>query len=254
MKYADVNKSDMTPFLIVTYTRAASSHLDKDWPVSKKATRSGRKYRGRTPEQLREERRQRLLQAGFALFGEQGYGNAPIETICSTASVATRHFYEQFDGREGLLRAVFEVLIAELGSVIQSQLNNAERDAHERMSDAIGQAVLHLLSDPRRAKLLCLETVGVSREMEAFRRAAIHGLAAIIRDYTQNLAIAGTLPERNYHFPAVGMVGMVNELVTEWLVTDTGLDAGGMAREAVLLFRAVIIGTQRYSSDWPIHQ
>lgn len=220
-------------------------------PVEEKTRVSGRRYRGRTPEQLRDERRQRLLHAGFALFGERGYGNAPIETICSTASVATRHFYEQFEGREALLRAVFEALIADVGDVIQQQLANPERDTHERMSDAIGQAVLYLLNDPRRAQLLCLETVGVSQDMEAFRREAIHGLAAIIRDYAQELAEANTLPERDYHFPAVGMVGMVNELVTEWLVTDSGLDAGDMAREAVLLFRAVIIGTKRYNTDWP---
>lgn len=219
--------------------------------MGEKTTRRRRRYRGRTPEQLREERRQRLLRAGFALFGERGYGNAPIETICSTASVATRHFYEQFDGREALLRAVLQSLIEELTTVIQEQLENAQRDTHERMSDAIGQVVHYLLSDPRRARLLCLETVGVSAAMETYRREAIHGLATIVRDYSQDLAEAGTLPARDYHFPAVGMIGMVNELVTEWLVTDSGLNAGDMAREAVLLFRAVIIGTKRYSSDWP---
>lgn len=219
--------------------------------MADKVQHSGRRYRGRTPEQLRGERRERLLHAGFELFGQRGYGNAPIETICSTASVATRHFYEQFDGREALLRAVFEALVADIGEVIQSRLTNPERDMHERMSDAIGQSVLFLLEDPRRARLLCLETVGVSREMEAFRREAIHRLAAIIRDYAQELAGTGALPDRDYHFPAVGLVGMVNELLTEWLITDSGLDAGGMAREAVLLFRAVIIGTRRYTTDWP---
>lgn len=212
---------------------------------------AGRRYRGRTPEQLRGERRQRLLDAGLALFGERGYANAPIELICSTGSVATRHFYEQFDGREALLRAVFDELVAATGTVLATALNNPDRDLHERVSDAIGQAVLYLLNDPRRARVMCMESVGVSREMESHRREAIHNLASIIRDYSQHLAEAGELPQRDYHFPAVALVGVVNELITEWLVEDTGLHAGGLAREAVLIFRAVIIGTKRYSTDWP---
>lgn len=219
--------------------------------VAENAQSSGRRYRGRTPEQLRSERRERLLQAGFELFGERGYGNAPIETICSTASVATRHFYEQFEGREALLEAVFERLVFDVGEVIRERLADAERDLHERISDAIGQVVLFLLEDPRRARLLCMETVGVSRAMESYRRQAIHALAATIREYAQELVKVGALPDRDYHFPAVGLIGMVNELVTEWLVTDSELDAGALAREAVLLFRAVIIGTKRYSTDWP---
>ncbi|MDN5938124.1 MAG: hypothetical protein L0H83_05625, partial [Salinisphaera sp.] len=115
----------------------------------------------------------------------------------------------------------------------------------------VGQGVVFLLEDPRRARVLCVEAVGVSLDMEAHRRNAIHKLASIIRDYAQVLADAGTLPQRDYHMPSVALVGVFNELITEWLVADTGLDAGGMARETVLIFRAVIIGTMRYATDWP---
>lgn len=213
--------------------------------------RGGRRYRGRTPEQLRNERRQRLLDAGLALFGERGYAKVPIEMLCASASVATRHFYQQFNSREALLQAVFDQVFEGAIGAMRKALAQPERTAHQRASDAIGQAVVFLLEDPRRGRVLCVESVGVSAAMEAHRRGAIHALASIIRHYAQSLADAGALPQRDYHIPAVALVGVFNELITEWLASDTGLDAGGMARETVLIFRAVIIGTMRYHSDWP---
>ncbi|MDN5938479.1 MAG: TetR/AcrR family transcriptional regulator, partial [Salinisphaera sp.] len=98
--------------------------------MANSAPTSGRRYRGRTPAQLRAERRQRLIDAGLALFGERGYANAPIELLCATAKVATRHFYEQFDSREALLQAVFDDVLARTEQVLRGALTNRERTLH----------------------------------------------------------------------------------------------------------------------------
>ena len=55
-------------------------------------------------------------------------------------------------------------------------------------------------------------------------------------------------PARNYRLPAVALVGMFNELVAEWLTEDTGLTAAEMAREAKIMFRAMIFGAQHYEA------
>lgn len=214
-----------------------------------KTGKKPRLYRGLTPQQLADERRARLLDAALSLFGEQGYANAPIELICTTAKVATRHFYEQFDGREALLQAVFDDITAEAGKHLSTALAAESRSLHLRVSDAVHGAVSFLLDDPRRARIYCVESVGVSPAMEQHRRQAVHALAALVRDYSEFLAAAGELPERNYHLPAVGLAGMINELMVEWLVNDTGLSAGEMAREAVILLRAMITGARNYEAS-----
>lgn len=213
-----------------------------------KTTHKPRLYRGLTRAQLADERRERLLAAGMQLFGEQGYTHAPIELICATAKVATRHFYDQFDGREALLRALFDDIAAQLSAHVADALAAESRPLPLRVSDAIYVLVNFLLEDPRRAQVVCIEAVGVSAEMEQHRRKVIHEIAGLVRDYADFLADAGELPQRDYRLPAVAMAGMITELMVEWLVNDTGLSAGEIAREAVILLRAMITGARNYTA------
>lgn len=219
---------------------------------TRKSAHKPRLYRGLTPQQLAAERRARLLKAGLELFGEQGYANAPIELICATAKVATRHFYDQFDGREALLRALFDDIATQLSARIAAALAIEARALSLRVSDAIYVAVSFLLEDSRRAQVICVEAVGVSTEMEQYRRKVIHEVAGLVRDYAAFLAETGELPQRDYRLSAVGVAGMIIELMVEWLVNDTGLSADDIAREAVILLRAMIAGARTYERGAPL--
>lgn len=214
-----------------------------------KPLRSRRRYRGRTPEQLAAERRDRLLQAALALFAERGYAGTPIETLCATARVATRHFYEQFDGREAVLRALFDDIFEHASREIGAILTDDNQDLDARVGDTIRAGMHYLLEDPRRARIFCLESIGVSREMEAHRRARLRDIADLIRGYADALQASGLLPERDYTLPAVALMGALFEMIEEWLTTDTGLDADELTREAVLIFRAMIIGARDYTAQ-----
>ena len=208
-----------------------------------------RLYRGLTPNQLALERRERLLAAALELFGKQGYANSPIELICATAKVATRHFYEQFDSREALLKASFDEAANQLREHITEGLAVESRPLPLRVSDAVHTGITYLLDDPRRARIFCIECVGVSATMEKHRRQSIHEMAQLVEDYADSLVTSGELPERNYHLPSIAVAGMLIELMVEWLVNDTGLNAAELAREAVILLRAIIIGARHYEAQ-----
>lgn len=205
-----------------------------------------RRYKGLTPDQLRAERRERLLEAGLELFASRGYANSPIELICSTARVTTRHFYEQFKSREALLAALFQKIVEEIGQQIARVLANESVDMTDRVSQAIRTGVTRLLEDERRARILCLETIGVSHDMEEERRKVIHRFADIIQQYSDSLSESGLLPKRDYYFPSIAMVGATVELIVEWLTTDSKLSPEELAHEMVLIYRALMIGAQRY--------
>ena len=215
-------------------------------PTASVKGRRRRGYRGLSAEQLRVERYQRLIEAGTQLFGERGYAATPIEAVCSQAKVSTRHFYEQFEGRESILHAVHAELVSSMDAIVRSQLGDRSVPLTQRVADTIEAAVFFLLSEPRRGRILCIEAVGVSEVMERKRRQTTHDLADIIDRYASLMAENGVLPERDYHLPAVALVGMFNELVAEWLTEDTGLSDREMAREAKILFRAMIFGAQQY--------
>lgn len=213
-------------------------------PAAARPRRRG--YRGLSAEELRAQRHQRLIAAGTELFGDRGYAATPIEAVCSHAKVSTRHFYEQFEGRESILHAVYASLVERMEEIVRVSLTETRSPLTQRVADTIEAAVYFLLDEPRRGRILCIEAVGVSAVMEKKRRQTTHSLAEIIRRYANLMADNGVLPERDYHLPAIALVGMFNELIAEWLTEDTGLSAEEMSREAKILFRAMIFGAQHY--------
>ena len=130
--------------------------------------------------------------------------------------------------------------------IVRTSLTESRTPLTQRVADTIEAAVFFLLDDPRRGRILCIEAVGVSETMEKKRRQTTHELAEIIRRYATLMAESGMLPSRDYHLPSVALVGMFNELIAEWLTEDTGLTAMEMAREAKIMFRAMIFGAQHY--------
>src|SRR5919112_1563667 len=69
-------------------------------------TRPARPYRGMSPEERVEERRQRLLVAGRECFSAAGDASLYVGRVCARAGVSKRHFYELYDDRLDLVRAL----------------------------------------------------------------------------------------------------------------------------------------------------
>ncbi len=212
------------------------------------AKNKSRRYKGRTAEELRNERRARLLDAGLALFSDRGYANSPIELICSTAKVTTRHFYEQFKGREALLQALFLQILQEAGDRILSTLGDEKQNLQDRMTNAVRAGSEYLLEDPRRARIACIETIGVSHDMEKLRRQVVHNLAHTIQQYCEQMARSGLIPERDYYLPSIALVGATLELLVEALSDQGKLSPEDFGRELILILRALQIGAQHYAA------
>ncbi len=71
----------------------------------------------RTAEQnnaLRASTRARLLDAALVLFARDGYARSSVRAIAAQAGVATGLLYSHFEGKEALLRAIFEESMADV--------------------------------------------------------------------------------------------------------------------------------------------
>jgi AcrR family transcriptional regulator len=202
-----------------------------------------RPYGGLSPEERRRTRRERLLDAGLALFGTEGFSAASIERLCALAGVATRHFYEEFDGREALLRAVYDRVIAETRDAVRLALTASPEDPRERTRNSLGAFLHAYLDDPRRARVACLEVVGVSPELERHRRSVIHEFAAVIAGESERSARAGHLPTRDFGLGAIAMAGATNELVIEWLTRKAPPSVEELRDELLALFVAILAGS-----------
>lgn len=93
-----------------------------------------------------------------------------------------------------------------------------------------------MTSDRRWARIALVESVGVSAEAEAHRRAAIDGFVVLLQAEASRLAAAGLIPDRDHHLTAVALAGALNGLVNTWTADaewDTRVDQ--IAEEAARL-------------------
>ncbi len=161
------------------------------------------------------------------------------------AGVTARHFYEEFGSREDLLLTVFdetvEATMAEIGSTLHaSSLDPTELEG--RVRSALDALLRAFLSDPRRARVVCIESVGVSPRMEARRREVLRGFAAVLEREAGRLVSEGIARTGHATLTSRALVGGVNELIVDWVLTapDHRPSIGQLVDVTTQLFMAVI--------------
>ena len=183
-------------------------------------TAAGRRYAGRPAEERRAERRRRLLDAATELFGTRGYAGTTIEALYSEARLAPRHFYEQFAGREELLRAVYDETIERVVAAVSEARETELRDVRGRVRTILEAFARAMLTDPRRARIAYLEVPGTSRALERHERVVVHGFAGVVVEEARAAAEQGLLPDRDYSLTAMLLVGGTNAILLDWLIDD----------------------------------
>ena len=129
---------------------------------------SGRTYGGESATDRLARRRRQLLDAGLELFGTAGYRATTVRQLCREAKVSDRYFYEQFDSTEDLLLAVYDECTARLE---EAALDRASATAAARSRDLARRGLDAFLavveSDPRLARVVWFEVLGVSPRVES---------------------------------------------------------------------------------------
>src|SRR5262245_13115694 len=72
-----------------------------------------RDYDGKTAAERVTERRERLIAAGFELFGELGYAGTSIRAVLRRSGLQDRYFAESFADLDSLLAAVYDRILEE---------------------------------------------------------------------------------------------------------------------------------------------
>ena len=203
------------------------------------STASGRRYAGADSEERRTRRRADLLTAGIELFGTDGFPPVPIKRICDRAGLTQRYFYESFPDKPTFLGAVYDqcvevtreaTMLAALPFLTDHTDTAGPRTPEElglnavpaeRIPDAaraiLGAFVDTLTGDPRRARVMLVEIVGVSPELERTRQSAIHGWAELIL----TLATGAQPSSSTQRLAAIGLVGAVTQLLVDWYTSHT---------------------------------
>jgi AcrR family transcriptional regulator len=184
------------------------------------ATLEGRSYGGRSPDERRGDRRDRLIESAIALYGSCGFRATPITEICRKAKVTQRHFYELFSSSDELLLAAYDAVIAEQHASITAALEAAPEDSQARVHSGVSAAV-SLWEDDRRARLIQQEILGVSDEVDRRYTAVMQEFADLIAAQAVELGIEGWSPER-LNLVSRLLAGGLNEVLFAWRMSPAG--------------------------------
>lgn len=202
--------------------------------------RSGRAWGGRSAEERRTERRARLTEAGIELFGTRGYARTPVKAVCAEAGLTERYFYEAFEDREDLLASIFGNLVKDTQQRTLAAIADAPDSLLERLEVGLEAFFEALTVDPRRARIQEIETVGVSPEMEARRREALHSYATIIADEVRrDPGFRGDSGVR-LDVIALGLVGAVNEQMIDFVLGRLEISSGDLLAHQKMMLAAVV--------------
>lgn len=120
-------------------------------------------------EERRSERRERLADAALELFSSRGFDHTSVDDIVAAARTSKTGFYEFWDSREDCLRDLLDSHGERLlGSVVKAASEGG--DHGERLRRGLAGFVRGCIRDRRLARLLLVESVGLSGPVEESRQ------------------------------------------------------------------------------------
>jgi AcrR family transcriptional regulator len=182
-----------------------------------------------------ERRRRRIVDAALALFAGRGYTMTSVDDIVTRARVSKSAFYEFFESKEHCFR---ELLADEGGALIHDVLADAAtgHDHHERLRLGITRFVHSCFERSDVARLLVVESVGLSEGVEALRRELQAKFAdAVAEEVRHAMSHDPFYADKD---PAVfgrAVVGAVSDAVGYFL-THPGADADSLAASLCVIF------------------
>jgi AcrR family transcriptional regulator len=206
------------------------------------AARAPRRYRGLSVEERRQQRRERLLEAGLELFGTEGYAGSSIRAVSAAASLNSRYFYESFTSREDLLYHVYQGAIAAIASAVVEATAKADT-VEDQARVGLRAAWMVMTGDRRKARVIVLEVVGVSERLERLRRENRHAFADIL--VANAMAIAGddiTL-RMDPVLTSRALIGAGMELLVDWIHGDVSATPEEIVEHLTKMYTAVALAS-----------
>ncbi len=219
---------------------AAKTTVKPSKPAAAKAD-PGRRYRGVSEAARQAERRQRFIEAGLTVFGSRGYHSSTVRSICSEAGLTERYFYESFANSEDLLCVVYEHVNQRIRERILATLLDLPQDPAQ-IARAVLTAFLECMrDDPRMARMLFVEVLGVSDRVDALYRESVENFAGLLIRLSQPLLDARELPAPlRPEILGVAMLGSVIAAVSRWMLQGFHEPVEVMAANLHAVFVAVI--------------
>lgn len=189
------------------------------------AATAPRRYAGASAQERQAQRRERLLEAAFDVFGREGYLRATMRLICAQARLTERYFYESFATMEELFVAVHRRQSAAVGSRIMAAVLQQPDDGVAQTRAGLTAFFEYIKADPRCAQILLTDAVTTGMANPQNLNAKVSQYADLLKDRLGRRypAMKGQL---EMEYIVGGFAGMIIQTASLWVQRgfDTPID------------------------------
>jgi TetR/AcrR family transcriptional regulator, fatty acid metabolism regulator protein len=165
-------------------------------------------------EARKDARRKKLLESAVRMFGRHGYHAATVPMIVAEAGSSVGSFYLHFRNKEEIFAAVLE----DLGEKISVLFDEIEAEEPNRLlcvERGLESLFLFLAQTPELARILLVESSGLSTRLEKVRRSILQYHVEQIR--MNILEMPEVFAVADPRIAAQCLVGAVYEALCCWL-------------------------------------
>lgn len=131
--------------------------------------------------------RARILSTAIQMFGSQGFHLTTVPMIVSESKSSTGSFYFYFHNKEDIFAAALEAIGQRVADAINDAIRSAGPDTLAQMRSAIERLVTYMSEHPQEARILIIESSGLTERLQAQRRAIIDSHARSVEQAISSL-------------------------------------------------------------------
>jgi AcrR family transcriptional regulator len=201
---------------------------------------TARSYGGLALEDRVAARRARFIEAGIELFGTQGFRGATVRGICAAAGLTDRYFYESFPTLEALLAEVYLTLTRGFAArlteeSIRSEAWSGDAAAIERQTTAAYELWFDTVRDPRFARIVLVEVLGVSEAIDTLYEESARAMAELTIAPLTATQPALKLSRARRELMGRALVGAGLQVAKMWMTGGYKLPRRDVVRTCVLV-------------------
>lgn len=176
---------------------------------------TARRYGGRSGEERRSARRDKLIAAAGELLVSGGLAAVTVSAVCDRAGLIRRYFYESFGDRDALLDAAFDQFATEAAVEIFGAAAAAPAEPRERLRVAFTAAIDALTTQPGLGRMWA--EMATDDTMMRHRMALTRKVAELSGQYAHLVFGPNAYDDSRARMAVLFVVGGCAEIVLNWL-------------------------------------
>jgi len=182
------------------------------------------------------DKHEAILRAAITVFAEKGYFNSKVADIASEAGVADGTVYLYFKSKEEILHSIFNRAMEKFIDEGTKELSNI-KDVTKRLARIAELHLERLGGDRDLAVVFQVELRGSTKFMEAFSAAGFAKYLDIIKRTIEEGQNSGDFRADIKAITVAKMFyGVLDEMVTDWILSKKAYQLAPMAKEVMKLF------------------